>query len=182
MDHRSLRLQRIQRADHEFLFAVFCGTRPDVMQAELSPSQTLHFLRMQFQAQHNYYHEAFPNADYSVVLLGDVGSRHSKIGRLYVDHRYDEIRILDIALLPEFQSRGFGTAIVRAVIDRGWVERKPIRIHVELFSRQIRFYDRLGFQKIGEIPTHQLMEHPIENQSALAFAEKTFRPVHSYSP
>lgn len=55
--------------DAAFLFDVYASTRAE----ELAPvpwsnEQRQEFLRMQFDAQHSYYHERFPEADYQVIL------------------------------------------------------------------------------------------------------------------
>lgn len=140
-------------ADQAFSFQVFCSTRPDVMAANLEETEMQQFLQMQYRAQYVHYRNTFANAEYYIVMLGE-----RKVGRIYVDRRADEIRILDIALLPEFRNQGIGTRLVRNVIEEARHIKKPTRIHVELGSREIQFYERLGFTKIGEIPTHQLME------------------------
>ena len=151
----NVRLRRcpVKPKDRAFLYEVFCSTRPDVSCANLPEAEKEYFLRMQFQAQDTHYHNVFPNAEYSVVSLGN-----PKIGRLYVDRRPDEIRILDITILPEFRGRGYGSTLFNNLFAEASVSKRPIRIHVELGSRQIKFYHRLGFVKTGEIPTHQLME------------------------
>jgi ribosomal protein S18 acetylase RimI-like enzyme len=157
---RPIQKRPIKSEDHPFLYEVFCSTRPDVMEAQLSPDEMERFLRMQFQAQHNYYQEAFPDAQYCVLVGGD---DREAIGRLYVDHRANEVKILDIALLPKYRCQGIGSAIVQEVLEQAHADGKPVRIHVELNGREIQFYERLGFVKIGEIPSHQLMES-VSNQ------------------
>lgn len=140
--------------DEQFLYAVYCSTRPDVVRAQLPPEQTEAFLEMQFRAQSQHYRNTFPNAQYSIVRNGN----GVDIGQLYVDERPDETRILDIALLPEKRSQGIGTTLVKSVVENSHSRGKPVRIHVEKNSREIGFYKRLNFVKIGDIPSHDLME------------------------
>jgi hypothetical protein len=59
------------------------------------------FLRMQFNAQHKYYTENYPGANFQVILMDE-----QPVGRLYTHNRENEIRIMDIALLPENRGRG----------------------------------------------------------------------------
>jgi ribosomal protein S18 acetylase RimI-like enzyme len=125
-----------------------------VVRAQLPPEQTQAFLEMQFHAQSQHYQNTFPNAQFSIVRDGD----GIDIGRLYVDERPDETRILDIALLPEKRSTGIGTTLVKSIIEDSHSKGKPVRIHVEKNSREIGFYERLSFVKIGNIPSHDLME------------------------
>jgi GNAT superfamily N-acetyltransferase len=111
------------------------------------------FLRMQFRAQHLSYLVQFPLADFTIIL------RHDRpIGRLYVERRPEEIRGIDIALLPESRQAGIGTAILRHLLDEAACERKPCRIHVEKFNRAQRLYKRLGFTTLADDGMYLHME------------------------
>jgi ribosomal protein S18 acetylase RimI-like enzyme len=111
------------------------------------------FLRMQFEAQHTYYQQMFPDASFQLILRED-----TPIGRLYIDRRSDEIRIVDIALLPEHRDRGIGSAIMRDILAEGKAQGLPVRIHVERNNPALRLYRRMGFKKIGETGVYLLME------------------------
>lgn len=140
--------------DLEFLYAVYAGTRADEMaltgwgQAEVEQ-----FVRLQFQAQHEHYQTHFPTAEYSVIEKAG-----RPIGRLYLDRRPDEIRIVDIALLPAERRAGIGGALLRDILDEASVTAKLVRIHVEQNNPAMRLYDRLGFVKIEEQGVYWLME------------------------
>jgi ribosomal protein S18 acetylase RimI-like enzyme len=66
-------------------------------------------------------------------------------GRLYVEHSEKEIRILDIALLPEFRGKGIGTHFLRDLQKQAQTASKVLSIHVETFNPAKRLYERLGF-------------------------------------
>ena len=70
------------------------------------------FLDLQFQAQHTHYQKHFPEASYQIIV--QVGE---PIGRLYLDRRPEELRIIDIALLPEQRGGGIGGALMRRILD-----------------------------------------------------------------
>jgi ribosomal protein S18 acetylase RimI-like enzyme len=147
-------LRRICAGDEGFLYRVYASTREE----ELAPlgwdeTQKGAFLRMQFNAQHRYYQEHFPNADFQIVLAGD-----RPIGRLYVNRREDEITIVDIALLPEHRRCGIGSALLRAILAEADQTGKPVRIHVERFNPALHLYERLGFVKTGDTGVYFLME------------------------
>ena len=142
----------IREGDQTFLFQVFATTRPDITLG-LPPEQAQEMMRMQYQAQARHYNQVFPQAQYCIIL-----GEGRKIGRLYVDRSGSEIRILDIALLPDFRSQGIGTRLVQELQEEAKLAGLPLRLHVELGSRKVKFYERLGFEKIGEIPSHQHME------------------------
>ena len=147
-------LRPVTSDDEPFLYRVYASTRED----ELAPlgwdeTQKEAFLRMQFNAQHVFYQEQFTSADFNIILAED-----KPIGRLYVDRRDDEIRIVDIALLPEHRNSGIGSALLDDLLTEAAAVSKPVRIHVERFNPALRLYDRLGFIQVGDNGVYYLME------------------------
>ena len=110
------------------------------------------FLRMQFDAQDRYWRERNPAATYDVILVDGVPA-----GRLYVNRVADEIRIVDIALLPEHRGRGAGTLLVRRVLEEGSATGRPVTIHVERTNRARVLYERLGFRQISSTGVYDLL-------------------------
>ena len=80
------------------------------------------------------------------------------VGRLYVARWQDEIRIVDIALLPPYRNTGLGTTILRDLLAEAAVAHKPVRIHVEKFNPALRLYERLGFVPIADKGVYLFME------------------------
>jgi GNAT superfamily N-acetyltransferase len=113
------------------------------------------FLRMQFDAQHRFYQEQYPDASFQIILAGD-----SPIGRLYVDRGPEAICIVDIALLTEHRGAGIGSAILRDLLAEADRAQKPVRIHVERFNPAFRLYQRLGFVVIDDVGVYLHMERP----------------------
>ncbi|MCB1032396.1 MAG: GNAT family N-acetyltransferase [Acidobacteria bacterium] len=111
------------------------------------------FLKQQFEAQHKYYHQVFKKAAFDLVLLDG-----RPAGRLYVDRREDEIRVIDIALLPEHRGRGIGGKLMGDVLAEGQKAGKPVRIHVERNNPALHLYHRLGFQPVEDQGVYHLME------------------------
>ena len=118
-----------------------------------SESEKAEFLRQQFEAQHRFYREQFADAAFDIVLLDD-----RPVGRLYVDRRADEIRIIDIALLPEARGRGVGTSLMNDLLAEAARRGQPVRIHVERNNPALRLYGRLGFEQIEDQGVYYLME------------------------
>ncbi len=144
----------IEPTDLEFLYQVYASTR----QEELAPvpwteEEKESFLRMQFNAQHQHYQDNYGAAQF--CILERSGSR---IGRLYVDRRDDEIRLIDIALLPEYRKSGIGRALIEEILAEAATAAKPVRIHVEQMNPALRLYKRLGFRHIEENGVYYLME------------------------
>ena len=132
-------------ADDEFLLDVYASTRAD----ELAPvpwtdEQKRAFLRMQLDAQRGEYFKRFPDSDYRVILVGG-----RPAGRLWVARTPTQIRLLDIALLPEFRGRGLGARLVLELAEEARRAGLPLRHMVfQLNEGALRFYERLGFARL----------------------------------
>jgi ribosomal protein S18 acetylase RimI-like enzyme len=114
------------------------------------------FLRMQFTAQDMHYRTHYKGAAFDVILVND-----EPAGRLYVHRTPREIRVMDIAVLPEFRRRGLGERIFRDLFAEADRDGKRVTIHVEVQNAARRLYDRLGFRVVDEndpSPAYVLME------------------------
>lgn len=142
--------------DFAFLYEVYAGTRREEFQIIDWPQEQIEeLLKMQFHAQHTFYHQSWPDAQYLVISTDG-----KKIGRLYKDYREDEIRVIDIALLPEHRNKGVGGVLMREILNEAGERNLFVRIHVEKNNPAMRFYHRLGFVKVGGTEVYDLMEHP----------------------
>jgi predicted GNAT family acetyltransferase len=79
------------------------------------------------------------------------------VGRLYVARWAEEIRVVDIAVLPEYRNRGIGSALLRDLMAEAAAAGKPLSIHVERFNPAVRLYARLGFAPAGDAGVYLLM-------------------------
>ena len=120
------------------------------------------FLAQQFQAQSTFYAAQFPDASFDIVELDG-----EAVGRLYVDRREDEVRLIDIALVPECRDRGLGSELMAEILAEGELKGLLVRIHVEQNNPAMRLYRRLGFEKIEEQGVYWLMEWTPRSQSHL---------------
>jgi ribosomal protein S18 acetylase RimI-like enzyme len=139
--------------DRELLLAVYASTRVE----ELAPvpwteEQKAAFLKMQFEAQDVDYRRNYADAEFSVIEVDGAPA-----GRLYVHRRPDEIRLIDIALLPAFRGRGIGTSLLSRLFDEATASDVPVTIHVEIHNPARALYDRLGFVVQGEQGLYALM-------------------------
>lgn len=139
----ALTLRPITPEDEPFLFQVYAAARSnEVAQVPWDDAQKEAFLSFQFNAQHQHYQTEFADADFSVIL--DAGA---PVGRLYVDRRADEIRILDIALLPAHQGRGLGRELICKLLAEAVAAGKPIGIYVESYQHRAQaLFKSLGFE------------------------------------
>lgn len=140
--------------DLDLLRRIYASTRAEEMAlVDWPEAQKADFLAMQFAAQHKYYRESFNEAEWLIVRHGA-----EDIGRLYLDRREDEIRIIDIALLPDWRGRGIGSMLLRDILEESRHAGKPVLIHVEHNNPALRLYHRLGFRRIGDTGVYYLMK------------------------
>lgn len=149
----AIQLRPIEEADLPFLYTVYAGTRAEELSRTGWPeAEKTAFLRMQFQAQHQHYQAHYPDARFDVVLRGD-----TPLGRLYVDRREADIRIVDIALLPEHRGQGLGSRLLDEILREAAESSRTVSIHVERFNPALRLYERLGFEQIDDTGVYYLM-------------------------
>jgi GNAT superfamily N-acetyltransferase len=137
-----LTLRPITADDLLTLYQIYASTRvEELAQTDWTDEQKAAFLRQQFDAQHQYYQANYPGAQFQMVEAAG-----KPIGRLYLDRWEDQIRIMDVALLPEHRGRGTGTWLINQVLNEGRRLNLPVTIHVERFNPALRLYERLGFR------------------------------------
>lgn len=126
--------------DRDFLLELYGSTRAEELAIVPWGIEQKHaFIEMQFLAQSRAY-AAYENAIESIVLASGVPA-----GRLYVDRRGDEIRVVDISLMPQFRGHGIGTALLRELMVEADLRQQRLCMHVEQYNRALRLYNRLGF-------------------------------------
>jgi ribosomal protein S18 acetylase RimI-like enzyme len=147
-------LRPVQPGDDELLFRVYASTRAEELAVvPWHAAQKDAFLRAQFAAQTRWYREHYAAASYQVILIDG-----EPCGRLCVYRGDAEIRIMDIALLPEHRSNGLGTSLLRDLLAEADASRKLVTIHVERFNPALRLYQRLGFSVAEDKDIYLLLE------------------------
>lgn len=138
-------LRPMHEADLPFLRALYATTREaELAQVPWTAEQKGAFLDHQFHAQHEHWQTHYTGTSWDVVEENDI-----PVGRLYVGRWADEIRIVDIALLPSHRGRGIGSELIRALFREGDATGRKVSIHVELFNPARALYRRLGFEETG---------------------------------
>jgi ribosomal protein S18 acetylase RimI-like enzyme len=141
-------------ADEPFLAGVYASTREDELKLTNWDAPTrAAFLDMQFKAMRKGYGEMFPRAQFDIIEHNG-----GRVGRLVVNRAPEEIRVVDIALLPEHCGRGIGAHLMRQIMEEASRAKKPVRLCVLNGTRAIRFYQRLGFSLNAETGIYQEME------------------------
>ena len=150
-----LTVRAVTTEDEAFLLSVYDSTRAtELAQVQWQEGQREAFVKWQFGLQRREYDLRYPDAEYDVILVDD-----RPAGRIWIGRDAHEIHLLDIAVLPEFQNRGVGRALLRSLIDEAKHSGKALRHMVFVMNNDAhRFYERLGFVVIEEMGAYKHME------------------------
>lgn len=110
-------------------------------------------MAQQAAAQDHHYRAHYPGATFDILE-----HEGQPAGRLALCELGDEIRVMDIALLPALRGQGRGTVVLRAVMAQAAARGRAVRLHVEALNPAWRLYDRLGFTLVQDKGVHKLLE------------------------
>lgn len=156
MMDEAVQLRTVTPFDENLLLKIYASTREEEMRQATgwTDEQKETFLRWQLEMQRRDYEKRFPEADYQIILF-----EGKPAGRLWVGRTPEQIRLLDIALLPEFQNRRIGTYLLRKLINESEQTGVPLRHMIfKLNTGARRFYERLGFRLAEDEHMYLLME------------------------
>jgi ribosomal protein S18 acetylase RimI-like enzyme len=128
-----LTLRAAAESDREFLYDLHCRTMRKVIETTW---------RWEDAWQRQEFDRRFGEHSVSVI---DVDGRRA--GGLFVETKPDSLYIHEIQVLPEYQGRGVGTAVLRDVIERA--ARRGLAVTLSVVSANPgakRLYERLGFK------------------------------------
>ncbi|HSK45659.1 MAG TPA: GNAT family N-acetyltransferase [Candidatus Binatia bacterium] len=140
--------------DRDFIFRLYASTRMEELRPfGWAPAQQEAFLRMQFNAQQQWYASSYSTAETQIIEKD-----HEPIGRMIVQRERDIWRLLDISLLPEHRGMGIGGELVRALITQCAQSGAVLQLQVLNTNPAQRLYARLGFIKSSEDQIYTHME------------------------
>lgn len=149
-------LRPMAASDLPFLLRVYASTRVEELAGvPWTAEQKAAFITQQFEAQHAHYQQHYARGSFNVVLLAG-----EPVGRLYLCAFGDEIRIVDIALLPEFRHVGVGSVLLHRVLADATEKGLAVRIHVERNNPALAWYEANGFRLVEDRGVYLFMEHP----------------------
>jgi RimJ/RimL family protein N-acetyltransferase len=148
-------MRPVQESDRDFLFALYAAVRaPEFALLPLPEEQKRHLLNMQFEAQQGAYRAQYPGSTYNLILHDG-----EPVGRLWLADLPNEIRLVDISLLPEASGSGIGSCLLRRLQAEAAAAAKPIRSSVFRFNAgSLRWHQRLGFRVVAEDEVQLSME------------------------
>jgi ribosomal protein S18 acetylase RimI-like enzyme len=129
-------------SDQTFLESLYRSTRDDLRLIDADNEFIDELIGMQQHAQAIGYGTMFPNAMYFIV------EKHGlSIGRVVVDFGHNEIRLIDIAFIPEARGKGNGEAIIRGLQQAAAQSGAPLALTAMKNNPAAhKLYLRLGFQ------------------------------------
>jgi GNAT superfamily N-acetyltransferase len=152
----SVAFRPVRPDDDAFLLELYATTRADEMaMVPWTDEQRQSFVRMQFSGQQEHYQKTYPAASHQIIL-----STGHPVGRLYVARLAEEIRIVDITLLPRERNRGIGTFSLKGLVEEAEQTGKVVRIYVENYNPSLSLFERLNFKPVEQHGIHLLLEWP----------------------
>lgn len=140
-------LRPAQAKDEAFLRSVHDAGRAwefEALKGQVDDHVLDTIFKQQYGAQHDVYFNAFTLAKYALVEWCG-----QPVGRLYADFRDDEVRLLDLNILPPYRGRKIGEIVVRGLCAHASATRVPLTLQVHPLNRARQFYQRLGFKDLG---------------------------------
>src|SRR5262249_15456922 len=105
--------------------------------------------------QRAHFRRYYADASFLIVCLDG-----RPIGRLYAHYTRQDVRLLDISLLPDTRGQGIGRSLLETVLKEAARLDAPVTLHVAVGSRARRLYERLGFRIVTEDVMNLFMERP----------------------
>lgn len=150
---RGLALRPEIEGDYPFLERLYLSVRWEELAQSGWPEQVkLDFLRHQFSLQFRHY-----ATYYGGTAFGILESDGKPIGRWYVFRSSEDLRVVDVSLLPEWRAQGIATALFDQLLAEAGDSGRTVSIHVEKFNPAQNLYRRLGFREAGESGPYWLM-------------------------
>ncbi|UGQ44988.1 GNAT family N-acetyltransferase [Massilia endophytica] len=150
---RTIEMRAAEPADQAFMEQLYALTRGDVSHMEGCDASTgALLLSLLYRARQSHFEKLYPYADLAIITEHEL-----PIGRLYVNYSQDEIRIIDMSLLPECRNRGIGLGLLRSLQAQGVRMRVPLHVDVLLGSPAQRLLQRCGFVSQGSNGVYNAM-------------------------
>jgi ribosomal protein S18 acetylase RimI-like enzyme len=164
-----------QPDDDAFLFELYSTTRAAEM--ALTPwneEQRRAFLRQQYELRRFHYLRYHSGAEYLLIRRDS-----DPIGRIAIHRTENEIRIRDIALVPEYRDRGIGSQLIHELLVDAGCQNIPVTLHVERHNRAAGLYRRLGFCVIEDCGVYLLLKWVPQSHLQPSLSTKTNRRFHA---
>lgn len=152
----TVNLRREEPGDDEFLRRLIL----DTIGAELGASpwpepMRSHLLGIQYAARRHSRSAGLPETSSQIIQADGADA-----GWLVTTALPQEVRLVEIMVLPERRSQGVGTATILQLLAAAAAAGKSVRLNVNVTNRAaIALYERLGFRRINGDEVQHVMEH-----------------------
>ncbi|HEY5330097.1 MAG TPA: GNAT family N-acetyltransferase [Acidobacteriaceae bacterium] len=143
MDTLGWRLRPAVKEDEEFLRTLFALTQ--VTLQSFPPELQATLLEMQYRGREMTYSTQYPDAEDSMICLND----GTPIGRRLVDRSDERFRLVDVAVLPEWQGKGIGTRVLAELAQQSRETGVKLSLRMVKENPAVRLYSRLGFETVA---------------------------------
>lgn len=152
--------RHVRESDRAFLFQLYAAVRePELALTPWTQEQRQAFVEMQFNAQTVGYRDAYPQAAHEIICAAG-----RDVGRIYWSNQADCLHILDITIAPSSRNSGFGSYVLREILDIADRELRPVTIYVESYNPSLRLFERLGFRAVTQDSFQLLLERRVARQ------------------
>ena len=104
--------------------------------------------------QRQLHERRFTSQDFYVIQISGID-----VGILAIVWQPDCVKVNQMFIVPEYQSRGIGAACIMRIIEDATIYKLPVRLQVlKVNTRAVAIYQRMGFRNTGESDTYVLME------------------------
>lgn len=141
--------------DDRFLRDVYCrNRRAEFAEVGWSDEALGLFLETQFRMRKSAL--AMQYADLESFVVEHQGK---PVGSMLFSRGGSEVRLVDIAILPEDQGKGIGSAVITELQQLAADKRLTLVLHVDLVNPRARkLYEQMGFRVTGENSIQYRME------------------------
>ena len=138
-------LRPAEESDYEFVYQLKVVCLKDYVSATWGWDEDF---------QRSFFADHFEPNDIQIIQFESLD-----IGQLSVEDRVNCLFLAGVYLLPAFQGRGIGSAIINDVLSCARTRHLPVCLRVLKVNPARNLYERLGFELIRENETHYNMKY-----------------------
>lgn len=152
---KSFVLRSVEKNDQAFLDALYFSTREDLQFPGADPDFVLRLIKMQQQAQLNGFEQLYPEAKHWLIektIISETGQSDVlpvflPVGRAVVNHSEHEMRLVDIAVMPQHRRSGVGRWVLLDLQQQASARQLALSLAVSKNNHAARqLYLALGFE------------------------------------
>jgi ribosomal protein S18 acetylase RimI-like enzyme len=132
----AFKLRAANESDHDFLYAVIREAFREVAERQYGSWEDLD--------QRRRFFSKLRRVAYRIIDVNGM-----PVGLVAATVHEDHVFLDDLAILPEHQNQGIGSAVLLSEVRAAHAIAKPLRLHTPRVNRALSFYARRGFVETG---------------------------------